>query len=106
MNVNGGGGPDGGGGSTPVACEVRVVNQAGGIMECLTLQEACARGVVDSSLCISSTASPTQLSNTVQQNSLRAVSPSFQSSDGGCMFCGGLFMLLVIANFILFRRKA
>jgi hypothetical protein len=109
MNLGGGSGPDGteGGGYPPACNEVRLVNAGGGIMECLTLQEACARGLVEGSLC---TARST--SNTSQLDSNLSVSQAPQSSDAGCLVCGGFLMLVVIAdvifgtNFIIRRGKS
>lgn len=103
MNLRGGGGPDGTeGGGYPLACnEVRIVNPEGGLMECLTVQAACARGVVEGSLCTAESISNTSpLGNTAQLDSNRSVSPAPQSSDVGCLFCGGLLVLLVMGDVI------
>lgn len=110
MNVYGGGGPEGGegtagGGGVPAACnQVRIVNQDGGIMECLTIQEACARGIIGGSVCAETTASTVQLTSAEQATSL-AVSQAPQTSDSGCLLCAGIVALLVIMTSTI-RRKS
>lgn len=116
MNVRGGGEPPSstsgtsGGGSFPAACnQVRITNQAGGILECLTLSEACARGVVtDASLCTFSVSSANQLSSVAQVSVAPAVTQT--GEFGVCVSCGGALALLLIADLMLgtgliFRRK-
>jgi hypothetical protein len=100
MNLRGGGGPDGTqGGGYPAACnEVRVVNAAGGILECLTVQEACARGVVSGSLCTTGSSASVSSVESAQAATTLAVPGSPVPLDAGCFFCGGLLVLLVIAD--------
>src|SRR6185295_7805283 len=83
-------------GGVPLACnEVRVTNAAGGILECLTFQQACARGIMtDLSLCT------TQLSSTTNQLSSPTVTvatPTF-GNFGYCVTCGSFLALLIISD--------
>lgn len=126
MNVRGGGDPptnESGtstttstSGGIPLACnEVRITNQAGGILECLTFSEACARGIVtDSSLCTTQLSSTTgQLSSVAQVSNPAVVSTTPATADfGSCVSCGGFLALLIISdallgtNLIIRRKKA
>jgi hypothetical protein len=114
MNVRGGGEPPSdtsgtsGGGSFPVACnQVRITNAAGGILECITFQEACTRGIVtDAAICTLQVSNTNQLSGVAQvSGSTAATSALAQSSQfGACVSCGGVIALLLIADLMLGTR--
>lgn len=125
MNARGGGEPPptsapgtstATGGSFPLACnEVRVTNQAGGILECLTFQEACARGIVtDGSLCTAQFNNTTSQLSSVAQSSNPAIATTTSSPPdfGACVSCGGFLALLILSdvllgtNLIIRRTKA
>ncbi len=84
-------------------------------MECLTFQEACARGIVtDSSLCTAQLSSTTgQFSSAVQLSNPAVASSTPATTDfGACVSCGGFLALLIMAdalfgtNLIVRRKKA
>lgn len=111
MDMLGGGGPEGtqtspaGGVSYPLACnEVRIVNEFGGIMECVSFGEACARDIVAIGLdCTTQPGARLAVSGVSSASGAPAVSPAPQSLDSaGCMFCGGVLLGLILIADVLF----
>ena len=111
MDRLGGGGPEGTqispaeGVSYPLACnEVRIVNEYGGIMECVSFGEACARGIVADGLdCTTQPSARLAASGLSSASGVSAASPAPQSLDSvGCMFCGSVLLGLIVIADVLF----